>query len=231
MGKKKISLTVYIITLIFMIVIIAILGYFIIKNNDNNNSNNVNTTTAEVNIENVNNEISNISNEDSEKELQKVLEQYLYLYGLKDSGATILTRDNGRFPYALDFYKTYDELQNDLKESEEKIKMDYGDEKLYETSIKFSDYKSAMLNYMSEDLFEENFTICQKDIDGKLYVISSGGDGKSYDIINMTKDTDNSYNVEFKYQEGESSPTNAVLNVTFDKNDNGNYIVESCVFE
>ena len=47
----------------------------------------------------------------------------------------------------------------------------------------------------------------------------------------MNKNSDDSYNVECKYQEGENLSTNIILNVTFDKNNNGNDIVANCVFE
>ena len=137
-------------------------------------NNNLNTIPTSANTENEKNESLNANQVDNKEDLQKVLEQYLYLYALKNSGATILTKDNGRFPDALDFYKTYDELEKDLKESKEKIISDDGDEwELYKTSIKYLDYKAELLNYMSENLFEENFTKYQKDINGILYVISS----------------------------------------------------------
>ena len=191
-NKKRISLTVYIITLIFMLVIIAILGYIIVKKNNSSNNNvnnittgvnteiesnittavnteNVNTINTSANTENVNNESSNVGEVDNIEELQKILEKYLYIYSLKDTGATILTRDEGRFPYVLDFYKTYDELEKDLKKSKEKIIDEDGYEfELYKTSIQYSEYKEKLLNYMSENLFEENFTRCQKDINGIL---------------------------------------------------------------
>ena len=284
-NKKSVSLTVYIITLIFMFGIIAILGYIVVKNNNSNNvdnitagvnteiesditastntenmtnsvntenvnntmnstsKKNINNTTASfstenlnnknvsANTDNVNNKSSNIDEVDNVEDLQSALEKYLYLYCLR-GGTSILTRDEGRFEYALDFYRTSDEATKDLKESDEKVIYEDGiEEELYKTSIKYSDYKEELLNYMSENLFEENFTRGYENIDGILYVANDGGCGNGYDIIKMTKNSDNSYDVECKYYEGENPYVISNLNVTFGKNNNGAIIVESCVIE
>lgn len=62
------------------------------------------------------------------------------------------------------------------------------------TSIKFSDYKNAMLNYVSESEFEKNWTSSlhfNKNSNGYLTKVQGGGGLRVYTINSITK-TDNS---------------------------------------
>lgn len=67
------------------------------------------------------------------------------------------------------------------------------------TNIKFSDYKNAMLNYISESEFEKNWTTAlyyDKDNNGYLTKIEGGGGLRVYTIKSITKTADSSYNAK-----------------------------------
>lgn len=68
------------------------------------------------------------------------------------------------------------------------------------TSIKFSDYKNAMLNYVTESEFEKNWTSAILDInensDGYLTKVQGGGGLRVYTINSITKINNSTYFAE-----------------------------------
>ena len=68
------------------------------------------------------------------------------------------------------------------------------------TKIKFSDYKKAMLNYVSEKEFEKNWNSTKyfgENSNGYLTKVQGGGAGIStYTINNLTKEDDSTYTAE-----------------------------------
>ena len=67
------------------------------------------------------------------------------------------------------------------------------------TSIKFSDYKNAMLNYVSENEFEKNWTSTQyfnENSNGYLTKVQGGGGLRVYTINSLTKTSDSTYSAK-----------------------------------
>lgn len=54
------------------------------------------------------------------------------------------------------------------------------------TNIKYSEYKSKMLNYMTEKWFEDNFTKNFKSVDGYLYYLDGGATGMTFEVKSIT---------------------------------------------
>ncbi len=70
---------------------------------------------------------------------------------------------------------------------------------LHVTNIKFDDYKKAMLNYVSENEFEKNWTsslYVVKNDDGYLLRPEGGGGYRSYTIRSISKLNDTTYSVK-----------------------------------
>lgn len=88
------------------------------------------------------------------------------------------------------------------------------------TKIKFSEYKKAMLNYVSESEFEKNWTRHNFDVDNNGYITFGYGLGGGicfYTISNITKTTDNSYIAKTSYTVEHMPPSyekNFTLTVT-----------------
>ncbi|MBR3249273.1 MAG: hypothetical protein IKF83_01070 [Clostridia bacterium] len=64
------------------------------------------------------------------------------------------------------------------------------------TTVKFADYKNAMLNYVSENEFEKNWNTTQyikANSDGYLYRLEGGGGLRVYTIKSITKTNNTSY--------------------------------------
>lgn len=67
------------------------------------------------------------------------------------------------------------------------------------TSIKFSDYKNAMLNYVSESEFEKNWTSSQffnENSNGYLTKVQGGGGLLVYTVNSITKINDSTYSAK-----------------------------------
>ncbi len=70
------------------------------------------------------------------------------------------------------------------------------DDGVVTTNVKFSDYKKAMLNYVSEDFFNKNWTSSQyfsENNDGYLVKGQGGGSLREYTVNNISKITDDTY--------------------------------------
>lgn len=156
----------------------------------------------------------------SEKNMQqakkeRILGEYLSIYALRDCIQTpayeILNLPN---------------IDEDPTKSNETVLIEGQEYDLYQTKTKFEDYKKAMLNYVTEEIFEQRFTIYQKNVNGTLYMVLNAGDGKRYEILDMIEISENTYEVKCNYYEGESPAVLVKFIVTFEKSDDS-YVIKS----
>lgn len=220
MEKKKMNLwKKFLIAILIILIVFVIFEVveFVKKTNE-----------MEVDIDNSNYQVESNKSNDTEKSIsmseknvekakkEKTLEQYLSIYTLRDCIQTpayeILNLPN---------------MNEDPTITKETILINGQDYNLYKTKTKFEDYKKAMLNYVTEEIFEQSFTTYQKDIDGMLHMVLNAGDGKNYEIINMTEISDNTYEAKCNYYEGENPAISEKFIVTFEKNKD-NYIIKKC---
>lgn len=75
--------------------------------------------------------------------------------------------------------------------------MSYGNN-LAKTNVKYSEFKEKMLNYVTEEWFENSFTELYKNINGYLYFNDGGASGLSSKIQNITKKENGKYIAEVK---------------------------------
>lgn len=156
----------------------------------------------------------------SEKNIEKarkerILGEYLSIYALRDCIQTPA--------YEILNLPNIDENPTMINET---VLIEGQEYDLYKTKTKFEDYKKAMLNYVTEEIFEQSFTVYQKDIDGILHMVLNAGDGKNYEIIDMAEISGNTYEVKCNYYQGESPAVPVKFIVTFEKNDDS-YVIKS----
>lgn len=85
----------------------------------------------------------------------------------------------------------YDESKDSFDETTEMVT----------TNVKYNDYKSTMLNYVSENFFEKEYTKnigISKNKNGMLIKSQGGGDYPDIEIVNITKTNDLSYEAKIK---------------------------------
>ena len=133
----------------------------------NNNANNItNNIVNSENVENTQNNDDTTSNSTSKTfsndEIKKSIQNYLDL-----KGASAGSPEGLLVKLELTSYGQY---------------KDRTDDNYIKTNIKYSDYKSKMLNYMTEQWFENKFTNYYKNIDGYLYFFDGGATGMSFDV-------------------------------------------------
>ena len=171
--------------------------------------------------------ISNIANEDEEKssmttkktaesqvftdsEVKECLTNYLELrYAIGTEVLTALSKKG-----ALNYN------ESDNTETNNEI----------HTKVKFTDYKKAMLNYVSEKEFEKNFDnkLWRKIDDSGYFTVGDGVGGPSidYTVKSVTKTNDTSYTAKTSYVEGGNNPVNQNFSILV-KNYNGHCVIDS----
>ena len=142
------------------------------------------------NVSNTNNlseNANNTSDEDNvftDEQIQESLSNYLELKSYADCDALLeaLTEKG-----LLNYDSSKDTMQDD---------------EWVLTTIKFSDYKNAMLNYVSENEFENkwNSTLYfSENSDGYLMKVQGGGSRRIYTIESITENSDCSYSAMTTY--------------------------------
>ena len=99
------------------------------------------------------------------------------------------------------------------------------------TSVKFSDYKNAMLNYVSESEFEKNWTSVEYlsvNSNGYITIGQMGGGSRKYTINSITKIGDLNYSakVTSTIEDDNSTKEDKIFNFTI-KSSNGNCVIDS----
>lgn len=203
-NVTKISLSTFL--LILSIIVIIVMAYFIVKlNNDKQLANNKVTelnkqvSGLESTVNNLQGTISDISNtitksnsstetkndsnaetstnsnnqtNASEKktfsnaEIKNAIQNYLDLVGAREGSPEGLLVKIGLTTFGANTEKA--------------------DNNYIKTNIKYSDYKAKMLNYMTAQWFENNFTKSFKNVNGYLYYFDGGATGLEYEVKSVT---------------------------------------------
>ena len=144
-----------------------------IKGEQNNLKENSIDYSAANDTSNSSNDIKN-SNEFSENDIKTALQNYLELIGIREGSPEGLLVKLG-----LCNYSDYDDSE---KTSDNYIK----------TNIQYSEYKEKMLNYVTEEWFNTEFTKEYKDVDGVLYFLDGGATGLEFEVKDITIKGDSS---------------------------------------
>lgn len=199
----KISLSTFL--LILSIIVIIVMAYFIYKlNNDKQLANN---KVAELNkqvgglestVNNLQGTISDISNtitkSNSSTETQNNDSAEINSNNTQTNASVTNTFSNDEIKNAI---QNYLDLVGAREGSPEGLLVKLGltsfgtntekaDNNYIKTNIKYSDYKAKMLNYMTEQWFENNFTKSFKNVNGYLYYFDGGATGLEYEVKSIT---------------------------------------------
>lgn len=167
----KISLTTFLVILAIIALIVICIIIFII--NKTKTIQNQKTSTLQPQANNLNSTITF-----SDEQVKATLSSYLELraHANCDTLLECLTK-KGKL--------NYDSSKDTIN-----------DDGTIVTSIKFSDYKNAMLNYVSESEFNKNWTDKQyfgQNSNGYLTSVQGGGGLREYTIKSISKTNDNTY--------------------------------------
>ena len=198
-NVTKISLSTFF--LFFLIIAIIVMGIYTYKLNNDKSTEIQKSTELQSQVNSLTSTVS-----DLQGKIDKVSETVN-----SNSSAGNTTTNNNSTSFTDEQVKTalanYLELRAHagcdalLENLKEKGKLNYDSSKdnilndgTVITSIKFSDYKNAMLNYVSESEFEKNWTSSlyfNENSNGYLTKVQGGGGLRVYTVNSITK-TDNS---------------------------------------
>ena len=210
----KISLsTVFLIIAIFIIIIMALYIYIDKTKPDEE------IAKSETNTINIENTTSNLQEQEQEEftdeQVKTTLSNFLELQAHANCDALLdCLTEKGKL--------NYDPSKDTVLEDATVV-----------TTIKFSDYKKAMLNYVSENEFEKNWTsdiYINENEDGYLTKTQGGGGLRIYNIKNINKKNDTDYTAETSYNidstdnEENAGTEEFIFSVKFD---NGNCVIDS----
>ena len=162
---------------------------------------NSNNSSESSNTINNNNSTENTTVKFSEKEIKDVLQMCLNLESAKTNGpGTILE--------TLGLYKDYSNSNS------EKSAKKTG---FMKTSIKFSDFKEAMLKYMTEECYQKQWSDLYENEDGYLCYANVGATGVAYKV-NSIKKVENGYTANVTASsEGPDSELTVKFNIDSNK--------------
>lgn len=203
--RKTVKLSLSTVFLIIALIVIVVMAIFMHKlynekeealSNTINTSNLIenNTTTNKGNTSNSieNNTTTNNGNTSfTEDQVETTLSNYLELMAQQD-GQDILQvlTEKGKLNY---------------KNSDDKI----SNAGAVTTNVKFSDYKKAMLNFVSETEFEKNWNSkwFSQNSDGYVTTVEGGGTVPIYTIKSINKTDESNYTAQTSYIIDENEPT------------------------
>lgn len=163
-------------------------------NSNNSNENNTITNNADNEFSSQSNSMENTSIKFSEKEIKDVLQMCLNLESAKTNGLMTIVE-------TLGLNKNYDYSNENEANKSGFIK----------TAIKFSNFKEAMLKYMTEECYQNQWGDYFENEDGYLCYANVGTTGIGYKV-NTIKKTENGYIANVT---GTSEGSNWELTVNF----------------
>jgi len=226
--KKTIKISLSTFFLILAIIVIVIMGVFIFKFYNDKKVADSEVKKLESTIDTLEGKINSIegtlnnnaNNNDTIKdttsktfsndEIKKTIQKYLDLTGVYAGSPGELLSELG--------FKNYRE--------------DYQTEDYYrKTNIKYAEYKNRMLNYMTEEWFENNFEEYFKDIDGYLYYFNGGASGMKYEVESVNTKGNLSYIANAYYIDFDGNRSDEPSSFEFSIADyNGKCVISYCNF-
>ena len=229
--KKTIKISITTLFLILSIVAIIVMGVFILKINKQQEEQiesnkelkeEVNKLKTDNNVENnTNNETENNTTNDStteslantasftDSEVKKSLEEYLNLMGYKHgSKLSILVPLN-------------------LMNEESIANLEESGEAEVNTGVKYDKFKNQILNYISNNCFDNTFNDDYINKNGTLYVKNEDGSGDSYNVKKISKISDNSYKAEIE-NDAYDEVISDTINFKITNNSNGKCVIDEC---
>lgn len=228
--KKTIKISITTLFLILIVIAIIVMGIFMLKINkqqeeqiesnkelkeeinklkaDNNVNSNANTETENTNNSSTESSTKKVSFTDNE--IKKSLEEYLNLIGYKHgSKLSILIPLN-------------------LINEEDMANLEESGEIEINTGVKYDKFKNQILNYISNNCFDNTFNNDDYiNKNGTLYIKNEDGSGDSYKVKNVSKNSDNSYKAVIENDAYDEVITDTI-NFKITSNSNGKCVIDEC---
>ena len=176
----------------------------------------------EIKINYINNCMNNVTIEDKDKNQENSFSDETIKKSLQDYLDLVATKEGriGRVLVKLGLLGA-----EEIKDTDDDTEDGY-----VKTNIKYSDYKNAMLNYVTESIFNDKFLFGFKNKDGFLYYHNGGATGSEYrvDDIRIKGDySDSRYigNVVSINVDNSEEKMNVEFGVT---NNNGKCVIDYC---
>lgn len=146
----------------------------------------------------------------------------LKLYGLTNNGiGALYTEEDDLYSACLFVYDTQKDIDELYKPSGEKTTIDGKEYDYYKTEMKYDDYKKAVKELVSEEIFDKYFTKYVKNVDGELYIVNMPKEEtEKFEIIEIKETNEKEYFVKYKYQNGDVSEERETT-VKFETNEDG----------
>ena len=196
-NAKREVLVACIVCLLVLAIVIGII--FMKKNNKPEENKKSNEIEVEISYDGY-----EMSPEEIEQEEERIFEDdytaaenLLGMIGNRKAGKTLLySNKENEMDYSLIIYASEEDCNTKFKESSEKVNIDGKEYKLYETGIAYNDYKTELLRYMGENVFQKYFETYVKNIDGMLYITNE--DRIELTISSFEKVEDYKYIVDYE---------------------------------
>lgn len=205
--KKSIKLSVSAFFLLLAIIVIFIMGMFIVKLNVDKSEEIQKATELQAQVNSLNGTINNL--QEKINTIAETVNSNTFIQNTTTNNTSTSFTDD-QIKTALANYLELDSHAGCAALLEcltEKGDLNYDSTKdtisnedgMNVTTIKFSDYKKAMLNYVSENEFEKNWTSSQyisTNDDGYLLRPQGGGGLRVYTIKSISKINDTTYSAK-----------------------------------
>ncbi len=204
LKKENLKLCVGLIVIVIIIVIVSV---SVILKQDKKSENEIKTNTTTSEMENIL-DLSTLDIEQKDEIGKEKIEEFLKIYKNNSPKGILVT---------LGLLN-----QNHTFNPE-----DYIDRFFAKTDIKYEDFKNKMLNYMTEELFEDYYNNQGfKEVDGLLCFSDIGGEEKEYEVteLKLSYNTENTMVYEISFKEtGNENIEKAQITVVEKDND---YVVD-----
>ena len=229
----KISLSTFL--LLIAILVIVVMGVFICKLNQDKVAEIQKSTKLQAKVDSLNNTVSS---------LQSKVNSYTEVEILNNNQTNISVTNIFSNDEIKNAIQNYLDIISEYEQSPEHLLVKLGmtnfgentetsDGGFVKTNIKYADYNKIMLNYMSSQLFEDNFTDLYKNVGGYVYFLSGGaGERKLYVEGVLLKGDYSNLNYIAKVYYLESNNTKKEQNIEFHiENYNDQCVISYCDFK
>ena len=209
--KEPVKIKLSTVLLIIAIIVIILMGVFI-------------GFLYKKNIENIKSEDNNVNTENVEKtfselEVKEALQNYLKISGVYQGS-----------PYSV-LERMKEITGKNVINDEYPEPIEDGEISILPTNIKYSEFKEFMLNYMTEELFNSNFSRGYVDKDGDLYCKTYGATGVMYDVESIEKENNSETKYKGKVYWYSEEDYKEKLNIIFEiENNHGKCVISSITF-
>ena len=132
--------------------------------------------SSEKETSNTNDSKEDVNQYPTETEAKKLLLKFLKLNYETQSNTLNLTSELG-----LTKSTSSDDYEGKKLDIDREDGLDY----YINTEVTYSKFKKEILKYMTEDVYEENFSDYVQNVDGTLYIVSAGGSDGYYEIKSL----------------------------------------------